>query len=193
MTLHLFFAIFWRVALAAIFLVVVLAVAAFLFPRQVLTIDSGEVKADALIVLGGGEGRAERAAELYHHGDAPLIIVTGHGDCMANVSILEHAGVPASAIKTEPTALTTLQNAKYSVPLIRAAQAHRVVIVTSWYHSRRALACFEHVAPDLQLFSRPSYYDYEPKSRTRAGYNWHVDYEYVKIVGYWVSYGVCPL
>jgi uncharacterized SAM-binding protein YcdF (DUF218 family) len=193
MTLHDFFTIFWRIALGLLFLIITLSVAAFLFPQQVLTVDSGEVKADALVVLGGGEDRAERAAELYHHGDAPYILVTGHGDCLTNVATLEHAGVPASAIQTEPDALTTLQNARFSAPLLRASHAHRIIIVTSWYHSRRALACFEHVAPDLQFFSRPSYVQFEPKAHNRAGYSAHVNFEYVKLVGYWISYGVCPL
>jgi uncharacterized SAM-binding protein YcdF (DUF218 family) len=101
--------------------------------------------------------------------------------------------VPASVITPEPAALTTLQNATLSVPLLRAMRVHRVILVTSWFHSRRALACFRHVAPDLQFYSRPSYLDYEPKNLNREGYSWHVNYEYAKLVGYWISYGVCPL
>ena len=86
-----------------------------------------------------------------------------------------------------------MQNASLSVPLLRAMRVHRAIIVTSWFHSRRALACFQHVAPDLTFYSRPSYFDYQPKSQNRAGYNWHVNYEYVKLVGYWFTHGVCPL
>lgn len=193
MTLHDSLTLVFRIVIAAIFIVLTLAGAAFLFPQQVLTIDSGTVKAGALVVLGGGEGRAERAAQLYHNGDAPLIIVTGYGDCLTNVQTLEREGVPASAITPEPAALSTLQNAQYSVPLLRALRVQRVIIVTSWYHSRRALACFEHVAPDLRFFSRPAYVDFEPKSHNRTGYGWHVNYEYIKLLGYWFSYGICPL
>jgi uncharacterized SAM-binding protein YcdF (DUF218 family) len=193
MTFHDYFTLFWRIALAAAFLVVTLAGAAFLFPQQVLTIDNGDVKADALVVLGGEDGRAEHAAELYHHGAAPAIVVTGYGDCLLNIEMLERRGVPSSAIIAEPAALSTLENATKSVPLLRALRAHRVIIVTTWYHSRRALACFEHVAPDMQFFSRPSYTNFQPKPLNRTGYNWHVNYEYVKLAGYWFSYGVCPL
>jgi uncharacterized SAM-binding protein YcdF (DUF218 family) len=193
MTFHDYFTLFWRIALAAAFLVATLAGAAFLFPQQVLTIDNGEIKADALVVLGGDTGRAEHAAQLYHRGVAPVIIVTGYGDCMLNIRMLEQHGVPSGAIIAEPSALTTLENATKSVPLLRALRAHRVIIVTSWYHSRRAMACFEHVAPDMQFYSRPAYIDFQPKPANRTGYNWHVNYEYVKLVGYWFSYGVCPL
>ncbi len=187
------FTLFWRIALAVVFLAVTLAGAAFLFPQQVLTIDSGPVQADALVVLGGDQGRAERAAELYHQGAAPAIVVTGYGDCLLNIRTLQRQGVPADAIIAEPAALTTLENATKSVPLLRALRAHRVIIVTSWYHSRRALACFRHVAPDLQFFSRPSYDHYQPNPPNRTGYAWQINYEYVKLVGYWFHYGVWPL
>jgi len=187
------FILFCRIVLTAVFLAVTLAAAAFLFPHQALTIESGPVKADALVVLGGEDGRAERAAELYRQGAAPAVVVTGYGDCLANVRVLERNGVPTAAIVEEPSALSTLENATKSVPLLRALQAHRVILVTTWYHSRRAMACFEHVAPDLQFFSRPAYDYYQPKPPNRMGYRWQVNYEYVKLAGYWFSYGVCPL
>src|SRR5579871_6908614 len=92
---------FARVLLAVLFLAITLGVAAYMFPQQFLTIDSGNVKADALVVLGGGDGRALRGAELYRQGAAPLVIVTGHGDCSSNIGILETNGVPADAIAAE--------------------------------------------------------------------------------------------
>ena len=184
---------FLLTGLAISLLLITLGIAAFLFPQQVLTTDSGEVKADAIVVLGGEQGRADRAAQLYRQGAGALVIVTGYGDCESNVKELERLGVPSACITPEPAALSTLQNATLSVPLLRALRAHRVIIVTSWYHSRRALACFRHVAPDLQFFSRPSYLDYDSTTGTRLGYGPYVNYEYVKLLGYWFSHGVCPL
>src|SRR6202000_3156526 len=136
------FILFCRIAVTAVFVVVTLAAAAFLFPHEALTIESGPVKADALVVLGGEDGRAERAAELYQQGVAPAIVVTGYGDCIRNVQLLERKGVPSTALFAEPSALSTLENATKSVPLLRALHAHRVILVTTWYHSRRAMACF---------------------------------------------------
>lgn len=185
-----FFAALLRIFLALLFLLLILSAAAFLFPQQALTVDSGETKADELVVLGGGDGRADRAAELYRQGVAPGVICTGYGDCAANVLVLEKSGVPASAILAEPTALTTFQNAQITVPLLRKMGAHRVILVTSWYHSRRALAVFQHVAPDIQFASRPSYLDYTPPQGTRASYNNHVNIEYLKIIDYLFAYGV---
>ena len=53
--------------------------------------------------------------------------------------------------------VTTRENALLSIPLLRSHDDTRVIIVTSWYHSRRALNCFRHYAPDLHFYSRPSY------------------------------------
>jgi uncharacterized SAM-binding protein YcdF (DUF218 family) len=187
-----FFKSLARLILTLAFLAVTLGVIAFLFPRQFLTRDSGEVRADVLIVLGGGDGRAERAAELYAQGVAPRVLVTGAGDCQSNVEALKKGGVPAAAITMEPEALTTRENAEYSLPLLRKMGVRRAIIVTSWFHSRRALACFEHFGPDIQFYSRPAYLEYEPKKQNREGFSEHVNIEYAKLLGYWICYGIGP-
>jgi len=178
--------------IALFFLTVTLGTAAFLFPQQVLTIDSGETKADVLVVLGGGDGRANRAAELFRQGSAPAVLVTGYGDCGSNVQILEKEGVPSSVITQEPASLSTLENATKSIPLLRKMGARRVILVTAWYHSRRALACFEHFAPDIKFYSRPTYLEDQSWRLNRGGYSRHVNIEYLKILGYWVGHGVWP-
>jgi len=188
-----FFSILLRIGLALFFIAITLAAAAFLYPQQFLTIDSGDTKGDEIVVLGGGDGRADRAAELYRQGAAPGVLVTGYGDCASNIQELEKDGVPASVITAEPNALSTLENAEFSIPILRKMGAHRVILVTSWFHSRRALACFEHFAPDIQFASRPSYLDYEPKQPNRAGFGDYVNMEYLKMLDYWFSHGVCPL
>src|ERR1035441_10336009 len=71
--------------------------------------------------------------------------------------------------------------------------AKRVIIVTSWYHSRRALHAFQHYAPDIQFYSRPAYFGYPRTQWSRAGISGYIRAEYVKLAGYWVCYGVCPL
>src|SRR5271157_3546022 len=138
-----------------------LAALAFAFPQRVLCLENGEVQADVLVVLGGGSHeRPARAAELFRSGAAPKIIVSGRGDFAVNRQVLVAAGVPASAIQVEPRSNSTKENAAFSIALLRALGARRVIVVTSWYHSRRALHAFEHYAPDIQFYSRPSYYGY---------------------------------
>lgn len=183
------------------FLLPIMAIAALiaaglcLFPQQVLTIDSGTVKADVLVLLGGGKAsdRPERAAELFKHGDAPIIVISGFGDANANRRVLLSAGIPASAIQIEGNSKSTRENAEFSIPLLRAAKIKRAIIVTSWYHSRRSLHCFQHYAPDIKFYSRPSYYGYPREAWKPKGINRYIDSEYLKTIGYWVCYGVCPL
>jgi len=174
----------------------VLGLAAFFFPQQVLIVDSGEVNADVIIVMGGAWlERPQRAAELFKQGEAPKVLVSGAGDGELNRQFLEQDGVSAAAIQMETNSYSTRENATFSIPLLRQMGAHRVIIVTSWYHSRRALACFEHYAPDISFYSRPDYFDFQRKASgaERKQQDRHVRAEYLKLFGYWVCYGVCPL
>jgi uncharacterized SAM-binding protein YcdF (DUF218 family) len=200
-----------------VILIILLSLAAWFFPQQVLTVDSGPVKADVLIVPGGTPDRAMRAAELFKAGEAPRIICSGLGDAEVNAAYLTNSGVPITAIILESKSRTTRENAEFSIATLRQMGAHRVIIVTSWYHSRRAVACFEHYAPDIKFYSRPAYFGYPGKQlagessphptlspveaeRVRAGQRaerkaqeGYMKAEYVKLLGYWVCYGVCPL
>jgi uncharacterized SAM-binding protein YcdF (DUF218 family) len=173
---------------------VALGLAALSFPQRVLTVDNGPVKADALVVLGGGQGeRAIRAAELFKAGDASKIIVSGAGDGLEVQRVLIRNGVPASAIQLESSSQSTRQNAQFTGPLLRAMGAKTVIIVTSWYHSRRGLKCFRHYAPDIQFYSRPAYSDYSSSGWARHWTGRYIRFEYLKLAGYWVCYGVFPV
>lgn len=168
--------------------------AAWFFAPEVLTVDSGPLKANAIVVMGGGQGeRPERAAELFKSGEAPLIVCTGNGDAGYNAALLTNSGVPASAILLEPDSHSTRENAKFTIALLRGRHLKSAIIVTTWYHSRRALACFEHYAPDLKFYSRPSYFGYRRTDWKPRGIGRFVKAEYVKSLGYWLRYGVCPL
>jgi uncharacterized SAM-binding protein YcdF (DUF218 family) len=175
-------------------LLLVAGLVAFCFPRQCLCVDSGEVKADAIVLLGGGAGeRPTRAAELFRAGVANTILVSGAGDTDDNRRLLVKRGVPAGAIRMERESRTTRENALLSIRLLRSLGAKRVVIVTSWYHSRRALKCFEHYAPDMEFYSRPSYFAYEQSEWSRERTGRRIRIEYLKIIGYWFRYGIAPL
>jgi len=184
---------FWRVFGLLVLAVILLGLIAFFFPQQVLTVDSGPATADAMVVLGGTPDRAVRSAELFKQGEAPKILVSGNGNDLSNKKLLERNGVTNAAIILEDKSRTTRENAEFSIPLLRQMGAHHVIIVTSWYHSRRALACFEHYAPDITFYSRPSYYGYLRTEWRSKGIRASVKSEYVKLLGYWVCYGVCPL
>jgi uncharacterized SAM-binding protein YcdF (DUF218 family) len=182
----------WRAFGLLVTVAILLGLTAFFFPQQVLTVDSGSVKADALVVLGGTPDRAERAAELFKEGEAPEILVSGKGDCASNEKLLEKEGVTNAAIILESKSHTTRENAEFSIPLLRQMGAQRVIIVTSWYHSRRALACFEHYGAGIKFYSRPSYFAYPRAEWHPKRISGYVRSEYLKLLGYWVRYGVWP-
>jgi len=186
------------------------------FAEPILCADDGIVTGDVIVVLGGDTGqRSARALELYQHGIAPKVIVSGRGDCDEMRVFLVGKGVPADAIQIEPNSRSTRENAIFSVALMREAQGAqrlalsasrlplpasrvssgglRVVVVTSWFHSRRALKCFRHYAPEMEFVASPTVAD-RPKSHwpNRYEQGWVLS-EYVKLAGYWLCYGVSPV
>jgi uncharacterized SAM-binding protein YcdF (DUF218 family) len=173
---------------------VLLSFIAYLLSHQLLVVESGPVHGDVILVLGGGWiERSQRAAELYNDRAAPRLVVTGMGDCETNRRRLKAQGVPPEAIQIECQARNTRENALNAIPLLRQQKAQRVILVTTWYHSRRALACFRHYAPDIQFYSRPSYYAYARADWAQKSTSAYLRAEYVKIVAYWIAYGVSPL
>ena len=184
---------FFRVVIYAGLLVALAAVIAFFYPEKFLCLDSGRVQADVIVLLGGGSHeRPERAAELFKAHAASRLIISGEGDDEINRHLLIQAGVPAGAIQLEGKSRTTRENAEFTVKLLRAEKVRRVVIVTSWYHSRRALKCFEHFAPEIKFYSRPSYFAFAREDWTRLGISKRMRLEFLKLPGYWIRYGVNP-
>jgi uncharacterized SAM-binding protein YcdF (DUF218 family) len=183
----------WRIVLILFTLFFLLGVAAFLFPQKFLCVDSGSVGADVVVVLGGGsQDRPERAAELFKEHAAPRLLVTGLGDCKINRRLLIEAGVPLPVVQMEDQSHTTRENAIFAVKLLRNQGVRRVIIVTSWYHSRRALASFEHYAPEIQFYSRPSYFGHPRADWVRNKLTHRIYLEYPKLLGYWMCYGISP-
>jgi len=183
----------FRVVIYAGLLVALAAVIAFFYPEKFLCVDSGRVSADVIVLLGGGSHeRPERAAELFKAQAASRIIISGEGDDEINRQLLIQAGVPAGAIQLEGKSRTTRENAEFTVKLLRAEKVRRVIIVTSWYHSRRALKCFEHFAPEIKFYSRPSYFAFARADWTRLGISKRMRLEFLKLPGYWIRYGVNP-
>jgi uncharacterized SAM-binding protein YcdF (DUF218 family) len=182
-----------RVVLVLFTLFALLAAAALLYPRTFLCVNSGLVRADVMVVLGGGShDRPERAAELFKERAAPRILLSGLGDCAIYRRSLIQAGVPARAIQMEDRSRTTKENAIFAINLLRQQGARRVIIVTSWYHSRRALACFEHYGPEIQFYSCPSNFANTRPDWVRHGLSHRIYLEYPKLLGYWMCYGISP-
>lgn len=178
--------------LAVLFIAAVVAVG-YYYPEKFLCVDSGPVSADVIIVLGGGlHERPERAAQLFHQGAAPRVIVSGAGDNWINQGLLVQNGVPKTDIVMESKSTSTRENAINTIQLLRQEHARSAIIVTTWYHSRRALKTFEHYAPDIQFYSRPSYYAFARSEWKERGNGHRMRMEFLKLPGYWVWYGINP-
>jgi uncharacterized SAM-binding protein YcdF (DUF218 family) len=166
---------------------------AFRNAKALLSKDSGPVTADVIVVLGGGwNERPERGAELFREQAAPRVIITGRGDCETNYMVLLAAGVPQEAIEKECESRSTKENALFTARMLREKGARRAILVTTWYHSRRSLACFRHYAPDIEFYSRPSFYGSERSEWKAKAITPYIQREFVKLPGYWVCYGVRP-
>jgi len=183
----------FRVVVGLILLAAAVTAVAYFYPEKILCMDSGPVAADVIVLLGGGQHeRPVRAAELFQQRAAPRILITGAGDDGINRQLLLAAGVPAAAIEVESQSLTTWENAKFTLNRLRAEKVRRVILVTSWYHARRAQKTFEHFAPELKFYSRPAYFAFDRQDWSRLGVAHKMELEFLKLPGYWLCYGVNP-
>lgn len=123
-----------------------------------LVVDRPE-KSDVIVVLAGETSRRPtRALELLRAGMAPRIVLDAEaGERVFDQTLTEIAqryvnGLPEAnvisvcGIDGRSTAGETRDVARCLQPL----GAHRVLLVTSDYHSRRALAIFSHRLPQYQ-------------------------------------------
>jgi uncharacterized SAM-binding protein YcdF (DUF218 family) len=115
-------------------------------------------KADVAYVL-AGDSRGHRilkAAELVREGYAPHAVVSGpagaygHYESDLAIPFAVQAGYPESEFIPFPNhALSTREEAEAAVQELRSLGAHRVLLVTSLYHTRRAGGLFRSIAPEM--------------------------------------------
>ncbi len=150
-------------------------------------------KADCLILLGGEQNaRPVVTAGLYAEGVAPLIYITGFGDTSANKRALLEQGVPLSVIKVEPLSRSTLMNARLLRPMLAASGIKSALIITSPFHTRRALAVFRHEIPGIRFGIVDARRDYWSTKQGIRGFNASVIAEFGKTAYYWLIHGIAP-
>jgi uncharacterized SAM-binding protein YcdF (DUF218 family) len=66
------------------------------------------------------------------------------------------------------------------------------IVVTSWYHTRRALACFANLGKGMQFSSFPTYDDLDMKNKPSLYETPHVFREYPGLLWYMIRYGISP-
>lgn len=159
---------------------------------SVLTVAPAPQKSDLIVVLGGeAQSRAELAARYFADGYGTNVIVTGIGDWDRTRHYLTNNGVPPEVIIVDQEALNTRENARNAATLARARGATNLLVVTSWFHARRAARTFQTLEPQFQV------------SVAQAPYQWYgsdawryraqgILPEYAKIVWYWLRHGISP-
>ena len=184
------------------------------FLAKNLIVEKPLARADAILVLAGAhtfKERTEKAAELFRAGAAPKIYLTDDGERAGwsqaeqrNPPFVELArnsliagGVAAENIEIlEPAVSGTIDEARLLSEKARAANLKSVLVVTSAYHTRRALSTFQKVfkennpsievgiaAPPAGIQTPP------PAAWWLSAFGWQiVAGEYVKSAGYWVYY-----
>ncbi len=149
----------WPLAMGGVVLLfVLLSLRLFVLPA----VDEPEVvldaPADAVVVLGGGQGErvgAARALLPRFPGEPPVLVlsVPYSEPLLTCGSVPGQAGVEVRCLVPEP--LTTSGEAAAVAHLAVEEQWQRLVVVTSDYHVTRARAlvrrCVEQLAPELEV------------------------------------------
>jgi uncharacterized SAM-binding protein YcdF (DUF218 family) len=200
-----------RFLIIATLLVLCAPLFAFVTAR-LLIVRAAVQSPDAIIVLSGSSTYLERAswaAKLYREGRAPLIVLTNDGvvggwdnredrnPLFYELSLrrMQQEGVPADHIQVAPgQAVGTYDESLIIREFAVEHRLHRLLIVTSGYHSRRALwsirrAC-EGSGIEVGIDSAPTGW------QTPSPWVWWskrrgwklVAGEYVKMVYYWTKY-----
>jgi len=198
-----------KLALAA---AVVLAVWALIAPSlaNYLIVEKPLERANAIFVLSGSAAykeRTKKAAELYRQGIAPRIFITNDGE-RAGWSETEKRNPPYVELERReliangvmPDAITVLpgevagtdQEAKALANEIDERPFGSVVLVTSPYHTRRALWTFEKFLEGKGVAIGIEHATHDDRYPTSANWwmsktGWQlVGGEYVKSIAYWM-------
>ena len=151
--------------------------------------------ADAIVVHGGNLARTQEGAALYHRGLAPELWHTGYarGEQRITAAALR-AGVPANSFRYLVTTSTWSDGTQIAAA-VRERNLHSILIVTDWWHSRRALC-----ADRQQLQGTGIAVVYTPAPAIVGPDSWWRDpdmcrrvlSELVKLGYYAVRYGMMP-
>ncbi|MCY7375335.1 MAG: YdcF family protein [Pyrinomonadaceae bacterium] len=182
------------------------------FLAERLIVEKPLERADVILVLAGSSvylERTDRAAEIYKQGGFPKIVLTDDGEKggwsrveQRNPPYVELArknliaqGVPSEAVEIiKPNGSGTIYEARIFREAARRENWKSILIVTSPYHTRRALWTLERQfadeAVEIGIAAAPAGRQTPPLNYwwlTPHGWN-SVAGEYVKSWYYWVYY-----
>ncbi len=116
-------------------------------------------KADAILVL-AGDANGERVAEgvkLYKAGFGPYLLLSG-GPLAWHLTAARQMekealalGVPERSIILQERSLSTIEDARFCLPLVQRYGFKKIILVTSPNHTRRAARVFRNVYRPLGI------------------------------------------
>lgn len=110
-------------------------------------------KADAIVILGGDNNgeRVEEGVSLFKQGYANHLLMSG-GPLAWRLTSAQwmkkqalESGVPEGAILLEEKSRSTIDNARFSLPVILKHKFRSLILVTSSYHTRRSAGVFKKI------------------------------------------------
>jgi uncharacterized SAM-binding protein YcdF (DUF218 family) len=146
-----------RIALLA---AVLFAVGLLIFVSQIeKTTPSGALKADAIVVLTGGDSRVSEAVRLLADGHGRRLLISGvhpktTGDMLRRINP-EAERLFDCCIDLDRNARNTIENANETRRWLARRGFRSVIVVTSSYHMPRGLVELRRALPDLQLIPYP--------------------------------------
>lgn len=129
--------------------------------------------AEAIVVLGAAQydgrpspvlaARLDHAADLYEHGVAGLVVVTGGAragdrftEAAAAAAYLSNQGVPGGAVERETTGTTSYESLASTARFLRDRGITDVVLVSDPFHARRIATIADEVGMNASVSPTPT-------------------------------------
>jgi uncharacterized SAM-binding protein YcdF (DUF218 family) len=151
----------WFLSAAALIAIVLLTRSYWLAALGRYLVQSENPAPADLIVVPAGDyfgNRILTAAELVRRGLAPRALVSGPSgvygqfECDLAIAFAARHGYPESYFLPFPNeSRSTASEAEAVISQLRKLHAHRIEIVTSNYHTRRARSVYRSLAQDLEI------------------------------------------
>jgi uncharacterized SAM-binding protein YcdF (DUF218 family) len=127
---------------------------------SLLVNDGPPAKCDMIVVLAGDMrgGRILKGAELAREGFAPAVLVSNGGfnfshseSELAIEFAIQHGYSPDLLIRGDWNASSTTEEAEQLLRALRKMKAHKILMVTSLWHTARARRIYRRLAPDMEF------------------------------------------
>lgn len=185
----------FKIIMMTLSVIIVMMIFIFINAGQFLLVKELPTEVDVIIVLSGGNGRIEKAVELYKKGFAPRVVISnssqllGDNKDMTQTAIL--LGIPEKAIIEEKYAQSTMENAELTHSILRKNGYASAIVISSDFHMRRVKYLFnrEFRNSKVALTYVGANSTYRASKWWANRDNWNITInEYIKLIGNILGY-----